>query len=53
MYKVGTNNTTQHHFYASEFAIVDITDAVSVDYLPRAIDRVVKKNYFLGSRTFM
>ncbi|WP_144554591.1 hypothetical protein [Bacillus sp. X1(2014)] len=51
--KVGTNNATQQPFYVSEFAIIDITDVVSKNYIPKAIDKVVSKNYFLGSRTFV
>ncbi|MBI0577468.1 hypothetical protein IEC97_08855 [Neobacillus cucumis] len=50
--KIGTNNVTQKPFYASEFAIIDITDVVIATYLPKTVDKVVSKNYFLGSRKF-
>jgi hypothetical protein len=46
-------NGTQQAFSISEFAIVDITDAINAGYTGKALDRVVKKNYFLGSRTFV
>jgi hypothetical protein len=50
--KIGTNNVTQGAFHVSEFAVIDITSIVSNYYIPRAIDKVVSKNYFLGTRTF-
>lgn len=45
-------NTTQQAFSISELAIVDVTNAVGKGYTPKAIDKLVNKNYFLGTRTF-
>ncbi|MFB5283662.1 hypothetical protein [Peribacillus sp. Hz7] len=46
------NNVTQGSFNVKEVAIVDITDALSQFYLVNTLDKVVKNNYFLSSRTF-
>jgi BppU N-terminal domain len=46
-------NSTQQSFSISELAIIDITNAVNAGYTGKSLDRVVKKNYFLGSRTFV
>jgi hypothetical protein len=51
--QVGTNNAKQYPFYAAEFALIDITDMMKQEYLPKSLDMAVSKNYFVGSRTFL
>lgn len=51
--KVGANNAVQGAFRISEVAIINITAAITAKYYPKTIDLLVKKNYFLGSRTFV
>jgi hypothetical protein len=50
--KVGTNNATQGAFHMSEMSIVDITAVNAAKYHLKTADQLVKKNYFLGTRTF-
>jgi hypothetical protein len=50
--KVGTNNAVQGAFHIAEMAIIDVTSVISAKYHPKTADQLVKKNYFLGSRTF-
>jgi hypothetical protein len=50
--KVGTNNATQGAFHMSEMSIVDITAVNTAKYHLKTADQLVKKNYFLGTRTF-
>jgi hypothetical protein len=47
-----TPNATQGSFHVKDLAFVDITDALTNYYLPTTLDKAVRDNYFMGSKTF-